>query len=55
VIQLCERLDGIPLAIELGAVQLSNRLEHRFGLVTSGRRGGPAAPADAARHHAMEL
>ena len=47
VIRLCERLDGIPLAIELAAVQLrtltlpqpSSRLEHRLGLVTSGRRG----------------
>jgi hypothetical protein len=47
VILLCGRLDGIPLAIELAAVQLrtltlsqlSSRLEHRFGLLTSGHRG----------------
>jgi len=47
VIRLCRRLDGIPLAIELAAVQLrtltlpqlSSRLEHRFGLLTSGHRG----------------
>jgi predicted ATPase/DNA-binding CsgD family transcriptional regulator len=46
VIGLCRRLDGIPLAIELAAVQLrttslralSGRLEHRFLLLTGGRR-----------------
>jgi non-specific serine/threonine protein kinase len=46
VIRLCRRLDGIPLAIELAAVQLrtltlqqlSSRLEHRFLLLTGGRR-----------------
>jgi non-specific serine/threonine protein kinase len=46
VVGLCRRLDGIPLAIELAAVQLrttslralSGRLEHRFLLLAGGRR-----------------
>lgn len=46
VIRLCQRLDGIPLAIELAAVQLrttplkalTGRLDHRFLLLTGGRR-----------------
>lgn len=44
--QICQRLDGIPLAIELAAArvrvlsveQISNRLEDRFRLLTSGSR-----------------
>jgi predicted ATPase/DNA-binding CsgD family transcriptional regulator len=46
VAELCRRLDGIPLAIELAAIQLratslralSGRLEHRFLMLTGGRR-----------------
>ena len=49
VIELCRRLDGIPLAIELAAVwmrtlsltQILDRLEDRFRLLTKGK---PAAP-----------
>jgi non-specific serine/threonine protein kinase len=47
VIQLCQQLDGIPLAIELAAVQLRalplpelvKRLDHRFAVLTGGRPG----------------
>ena len=47
VIGLCRRLDGIPLAIELAAVQLrglaldelTKRLDHRFAVLTGGRPG----------------
>jgi non-specific serine/threonine protein kinase len=46
VVRLCQRLDGIPLAIELAAVQLrgtslralAGRLENRFLLLTGGGR-----------------
>jgi predicted ATPase/DNA-binding CsgD family transcriptional regulator len=50
VVELCRRLDGIPLAIELAAVwlrtlspsQILDRLEDRFRLLSGGRRAGPA-------------
>jgi len=50
IAQLCRRLDGIPLPIELAAAragsmspdQILNRLENRFALLTGGSRAGPA-------------
>jgi len=50
IAQLCRRLDGIPLAIELAAAragsmspdQIVDRLENRFELLTGGSRSGPA-------------
>jgi predicted ATPase/DNA-binding NarL/FixJ family response regulator len=49
VIELCRRLDGIPLAIELAAVwlgtlspsQVLERLEDRFRLLSTGRTAAP--------------
>src|SRR5262249_9799668 len=46
VVELCRRLDGLPLAIELAAVrtrvltveQILDRLTDRFGLLTGGSR-----------------
>jgi predicted ATPase len=50
VAQLCERVDGVPLAIELAAIRLRSlsteqivaRLDDRFRLLTRGRRAAPA-------------
>ncbi|MCP3822804.1 tetratricopeptide repeat protein [Streptomyces sp. A3M-1-3] len=50
VAELCRRLDGIPLALELAATrvrvlgvhELVARLDDRFGLLASGQRGVPA-------------
>ncbi|MGI8312776.1 ATP-binding protein [Saccharopolyspora hattusasensis] len=55
VARLCQRLDGLPLAIELAAVRLRAltvpevlaRLEDRFRLLTGGDRAAPA------RHQAL--
>src|SRR5437773_9154297 len=49
VAQICCRLDGIPLALELAAARLkalpvetlSQRLDDMLGLLTSGRRTAP--------------
>ncbi|MGW4645701.1 BTAD domain-containing putative transcriptional regulator [Kitasatospora sp. NPDC004289] len=50
VAAICRRLDGLPLALELaatriralGAAELLARLDDRFRLLTTGRRGAPA-------------
>jgi predicted ATPase/Tfp pilus assembly protein PilF len=49
VMQICRRLDGLPLAIELAAArmnvfsaqQIADRLNDRFRLLTSGSRSAP--------------
>ena len=49
VIEICRRLDGLPLAIELAAArvrslsteQILDRLEQRFALLTGGARDAP--------------
>ena len=50
IVDICRRLDGLPLAIEiaaaragaLGIAELAERLDDRFGILTTGRR--TAAP-----------
>jgi predicted ATPase/DNA-binding CsgD family transcriptional regulator len=56
VVQLCQRLEGMPLAIELAAARLRAysvhdilaRLEHSFGVLISGSQSAPP------RHRALE-
>ncbi|MFD6311011.1 ATP-binding protein [Streptomyces nigra] len=55
VVRLCQRLDGLPLAIELAAVrtsvlsveQILARLDDRFNLLSRGNRSSPP------RHHSL--
>jgi len=50
IAEICRRLDGIPLAIELAAArvpalslqQIAERLDNRFNLLTGGHRTAPA-------------
>ena len=50
VTAICRRLDGVPLALELaatrvralGVAELAERLDDRFAVLATGRRGGPA-------------
>ena len=56
VVEICRRLDGIPLAIELAAArartidpaEIAARLDERFSLLKASRRGGDP------RHRTME-
>ena len=61
--QVCIRLDGLPLAIELAAArlkvltvqQIAARLDDRFRLLTTGGRTEPAPSPDVGRSDRLEL
>ena len=61
--EICRRLDGIPLAIELAAArvaalrpaEIAGLLDERFRLLTRGRADAARPPADAAGHRRVVL
>ena len=64
IVEICRRLDGIPLAIELAAArtaalspsEIAGLLDERFRLLTGGRRSvGGTPPHPAGRHRLVLL
>src|SRR5262245_58923101 len=61
--QVCHRVDGIPVALELAAAlvrvlapeQLAARLGNRFQLLTNGVRNAPSRHADVTVDGVLEL
>ena len=63
VVEICRRLDGLPLALELAAARirilspqmLLKRLEHRFAILSGGTRDLPVTATNAAQRDRLEL
>ena len=63
VAEICVRLDGLPLAIELAAARtrlftpqaLLARLKERLDVLGRGATGSTRTPANVTRHNRLEL